>query len=323
MNLVEPNHKKTPENHSRLLLLSVLFSLVVHSVIFLLLPLLPQDDISQRQQPTIVQLVERPTPHPRKPRQKPAKFELDQPPAQHPAPTPVESHRKADQDQRVEREQAPKGDDVRDQKLRPALPEHQKQPPVAAPPRQKKIKETRPLKSRTKKVDKKSSIKKQITAEEVQPQQQRQQSPPDLFDLTQKTRERIDRGTLGSRNRTKERDDVPVGDTVWLNLQSNLLVSFFRRFHDQIEMVWNYPTQAAQAGIEGTLELQITVNRKGELLDVDLRHSSGSDLLDYEAIQAVYRAAPFGPLTKHYPHDKLKIRAHFSYQIAGRYIYGR
>ena len=76
------------------------------------------------------------------------------------------------------------------------------------------------------------------------------------------------------------------------------------------------------AGVEGTLELLITVDKQGELLDVDLRRSSGSDILDFEAIQAVYRAAPFGPLTKHYPHEKLHIRANFRYSIVGKYIYG-
>jgi len=69
--------------------------------------------------------------------------------------------------------------------------------------------------------------------------------------------------------------------------------------------------------------LLIIVDQKGELIDVDLMQSSGSGLLDFEALQAVYRAAPFGPLTKHYPHEKLNIRAYFSYRISGQYIYGR
>ena len=102
-----------------------------------------------------------------------------------------------------------------------------------------------------------------------------------------------------------------------------MLISFFRRFRNQIEGVWNYPSEAVQHGIEGILLLKITVARNGELLDVDLLRSSGSDILDYEAIQAIYRAAPFGPLPKYYPHPDLKINAHFRYQITGKYIYGR
>jgi protein TonB len=102
-----------------------------------------------------------------------------------------------------------------------------------------------------------------------------------------------------------------------------MLVSFFRRFHDQVELVWNYPAVAARNGIEGILELLIIVDRKGELIDVDLLHSSGSDILDYEAIQAIYRAAPFGPLTKHYPHPQLKMHVYFRYTLGGKSIYGQ
>lgn len=147
-------------------------------------------------------------------------------------------------------------------------------------------------------------------------------SPQQLFPDA-KTLSRIADSSLGERERRKKREDVEIGDTVWLNLQHDLLVSFFRRFHDRIERVWNYPTEAAQNGIEGTLQLLIIVDRDGKLLDVDLLHSSNSDTLDFEAIQAIYRAAPFGPLTRHYPHATLKIRANFRYTLVGQYIFGR
>ncbi len=126
-----------------------------------------------------------------------------------------------------------------------------------------------------------------------------------------------------SAKKNKRRDDVEIGDEVWLNLEHDLLTSFFRRFRNQIEGVWNYPSKAVANGIEGVLLLKITVDPEGELLDVDLLNSSGSGLLDYEAIQAVYRGAPFGPLPRQYPHQNLKIYAHFSYQISNKFIYGR
>ncbi len=328
MKFVEPGRKNPTETFPRLLLIGILLSLALHILVIVLLPLIPQDKKTIQQQPTMVQLVDKPKTIKKNQQEKPPKFELDQPPAQTPPTSPVESNRKADQDQRVEREQAPKGDDVRDQRAKPTppsppappkKPQPQAPSPVQKKPPQKAVKKKiEPPKKSGKKKSMKPPEKEQIPQVEVAPQQ----PPPDLFNLSPKTLDSINRGTLGQRNRTKQRDDVEIGDTVWLNLQNNLLVSFFRRFHDQIEMVWNYPTRAAQAGIEGTLQLLIVVNRKGELLDVDVIHTSGSDLLDYEAIQAVYRAAPFGPLSKHYPHDKLKIRANFSYHLGGRYIYG-
>lgn len=318
MNLVEPDRKKAPAKTPRLLIVSILLSLVLHILIIILLPYIQQRVAKPQPKPTMVQLVERPKKAKQQQQQKPAKFELDQTPTQPPPKIPVESQRKADQDQRVKREQAPKGDDVRDQKALATPPVPQKRQPV---PQQKPQKAVKKVEKPPQKKGTKKAIKPQ---EKAQPPKEEVVAPPPVPDLSlpPSTFESINRGTLGKRNRSKERDDVEIGDTLSLNLQSSLLASFFRRFHNQIEMVWNYPARAARQGIEGTLYLQITVNRKGELLDVDLLRSSGSDILDYEAIQAVYRAAPFGPLTKHYPHDKLKIRAHFSYQLSGSFIYG-
>ena len=147
---------------------------------------------------------------------------------------------------------------------------------------------------------------------------------PTLAQLTQLTPATITRSQArGREERIKEREGVEKGDTVWLNLEKGLLISFFRRFRNQIEGVWNYPVEAARNEIQGTLLLKITVNREGELQDVELLSTSGSDILDYEAIEAVYRSAPYGPLPKQYPHPELKIFAHFRYVLTGKYIFGR
>lgn len=323
-----PTKSKQTNDRSKLLILSLLLSLGLHLIVVLALPLLQQDKSHPwQQQPTIVHLVDMPVKTKKPQQQKPAEFEIDQQPLNQPPEIPVESFRKADHDQKVIREQAPKGEDVRDQtsKLPNAtLPLQPKQIAQEEPKSlTKKTPETpRPIEVKTLK----KTTKKALTTATPPTKKQWSQPPtltPDQLRPNLSTLDQIANGSQGSRNRVKERKDVEIGDTVWLNLQQNLLVSFFRRFHDQIELVWNYPAEAAMNGIEGTLELLITVNKQGELIDVDLLQTSGSDLLDFEAIQAIYRAAPFGPMTKHYPHEILKIRAHFSYQMAGRYIYGR
>lgn len=321
---------KLSSDRSRLLILSLLLSLGLHLLVVLGLPLLQQQEKPQpwQQQPTLIHLVDMPI-KAKKPQQKPAEFEIDQQPLKQQPEVPVESFRKADRDQKVELERAPKGEDVRDQTTeRPAttLPPRQKQKikvkKEPKPPPKSFPESPRPIEAKTLK----KAVRKPVTTVTT-PAKEQQVLPPVL--TTEQLRpnlsalDQIVNGSQGSRNRIKERKGVEIGDTVWLNLQQNLLASFFRRFHDKIELVWNYPSEAALNGIEGTLELLIIVNPKGELIDVDLQKSSGSDLLDFEAIQAVYRAAPFGPLTKHYPHEKLKIRANFSYRVAGRYIYGR
>ena len=272
---------------------------------------------SDQQQPTIIRLVDKAVTQEKK------TYELDQKPPQPVTEPPPERSRPAEADQRVEREQAPKGEDVRDQS--PQLPSLPPTPTQVTPQQRSKKTVTTPTsKPRQRKDDGKSSEKAATVPQP--PPEQPASTPPLLEQLTQLpeyTLSRMDRANKALRERIKQRDDVDTGDTVWLNLERGMLVSFFRRFRNQIEGVWNYPREAAENDIQGHLLLKITVDRDGELVDVDLLNSSGYDILDFEAIQAVYRAAPFGPLGKHYPHPDLKIMAHFRYMISGKYIYGR
>ncbi|MDX2479701.1 MAG: TonB family protein [Desulfuromusa sp.] len=331
MNLLHSTKPERSRDRPRLLVLSLLLSIVLHLLLVLVLPLFQQQDKLQplQQQPTIVHLVDSPAQTKKPQPEKPREFEIDQQPVTPLPKIPVESFRQAERDQKVDQEQAPKGEDVRDQTTKPpipTLPPQQKQKPqdklVQKQPQKNVPKTTRPVKEQPlEKVAEKPTapvIEQPEIPKSLPPLLSPEQLRPDFSTL-----DKIARGSQADRNRSKERKDVEIGDTVWLNLQHNLLISFFRRFHDQIELVWNYPNEAAMNGIEGTLQLEIIVNKKGELLDVDLMRTSGSDLLDFEAIQAVYRAAPYGPLTKHYPHDKLKIRANFSYRLSGQAIFGR
>ncbi|MFO7813700.1 MAG: TonB family protein, partial [Pelovirga sp.] len=287
-------------------------------------------------QPTVIQLVDVPPTEPEPEPEPQPSYEIDQPPLPPEPEQEVESPRRAERDQLVEREQAPPGDDVRDQRqgITPT-PEQPSAPaplptPVPEPPAAIAPAPTPPP---------------AINLDPEQPQTRSEERPPEsqepaedpapveqpetprltreqLFPSPSKLAE-IAAGQQAQRDRSRERDDIEPGEEVWLNLQHDRLVSFFRRFHNRVERVWNYPAEAALNGIDGTLELLIIVSKEGKLIDVDLRRSSGSDLLDFEAIQAVYRAAPFGPLGRHYPHDELRIRAYFEYRLSGRYIYGR
>lgn len=318
MNLPNATISNKSKDRPTLLILCLIFSILLHLVAVFYLRYHLQDSenrIAKIQQPTIVQLVDKP------PVLKKKEYELDQTPTQ-PAPEPpVESSRLAEQNQRVEQEMAPKGDDVRDQTAKPAAV----QPPAQAPAdeakatKQQSQQEPPPVKLK----DSAKRLRQQKEpATQPQPAQKPAPTLPSLQQLTQLAPNTIGRIARAEQERIKQRD-VAQGDTVWLNLERGLLISFFRRFRNKIEGVWNYPQEAVYKEMQGNLILKITVDREGELLDVDLVASSGHELLDYEAIQAVYRAAPFGPLGKHYPHPDMKIMANFSYTISGKYIYGR
>jgi len=116
--------------------------------------------------------------------------------------------------------------------------------------------------------------------------------------------------------RTKYRKDVEEGDAVWLDMEKDILHSFFTRFRNQIYGVWNYPSNAAERREEGTCLLKVTVNREGEVTDVHLMESSGYSDLDREAISAVWRGGPYGKLSRHYTEDTLNVFAFFQYRLS-------
>jgi len=327
---------KSPKRLKRthLFLACLLLSLLFHVII--ILSLQTQKALEPAQQPTVIQLVDIAPPESQPQPELQPSYEIDQRPLLPEPELEVESPRRAERDQQVEREQAPPGDDVRDQRrfTTPAptpapvpapQPTPEPDPPTAAIPAPTAppvdmIHPEQPLPRSEEKPQEPSRL-----TDSTPPQEE--QDPPrltrdQLFPSPGRLAEIVE-GQQAESDRIRERDDVEMGDEIWLNLQHDRLVSFFRRFHDRVERVWNYPAEAAINGIEGTLELLIIVSKEGDLIDVDLRRTSGSDLLDFEAIQAVYRAAPFGPLGRHYPHEQLRIRAYFQYRLSGRYIFGR
>jgi protein TonB len=253
-------------------------------------------------------------------------LELDHLPLEKTATPPKNAAHVADANAKVEQETAPKGDESRDQQrvekrkqqvaqqssasLRQKTIIHPTAPSSPAPPLQ---------------ADEHGSRKPATKTGQERLLEQLQVKLPtlkSLTDLSHETLARLDRQQ--QKQRAKDRPEIELkDDEVWLNLrQDEKLISFFRRFSDRVEAVWNYPVEASSRGIEGTLLIKIIVNKKGELLDAFPLESSGSDILDYEAITAVYRAAPFGDLPSYYQHDQLKIYAHFQYNLSRRMIYG-
>ena len=62
--------------------------------------------------------------------------------------------------------------------------------------------------------------------------------------------------------------------------------------------------------------LAFTIHRSGRITGLRVVQSSGSKLVDKEAIQAIQRATPFAPLPKNYPNDRFSLD--FSFNI---YVY--
>jgi len=81
---------------------------------------------------------------------------------------------------------------------------------------------------------------------------------------------------------------------------------YMREWINRVERIGNlnYPDQARRDKLSGTLILDVTINARGELINVDLRKSSGHKILDDAAQRIVKLAAPYSPFP-----DKLKQEA--------------
>ncbi|SRR5581483_210481 len=88
------------------------------------------------------------------------------------------------------------------------------------------------------------------------------------------------------------RSSAPVN----LNTQDPVFVSYFTRIKQLIDSQWEYPELALRYGLQGRLTLQFTITGNGRLEQLRLIRSSGSQLLDEEALRAIKAAAPFPPI---------------------------
>jgi TonB family protein len=69
----------------------------------------------------------------------------------------------------------------------------------------------------------------------------------------------------------------------------------------KIQQVRKYPAAARQKGIEGRVGISFTILRQGALKSAEVISSSGSMLLDEEAVATIKRASPFPGLPQDYP----------------------
>jgi protein TonB len=102
-----------------------------------------------------------------------------------------------------------------------------------------------------------------------------------------------------------------------LNAPEVQYISYFASIKRKIELVWQYPYEAAAAGIQGELTLDFVIARSGAVDSVELVRSSGSKLLDDEAIRSIRVAAPFDPIPSGYKIPSLQIRGRFVYVHGG------
>jgi len=105
----------------------------------------------------------------------------------------------------------------------------------------------------------------------------------------------------------------PGSAPVSLNTNDPLYVSYFTRIKQSIEQQWEYPELALRYGLQGRLSLVFTIGGAGQLEQLRLIRSSGSELLDQEALRAIKAAAPFPPIPTWIKPNPLSISASMEY----------
>jgi protein TonB len=87
-----------------------------------------------------------------------------------------------------------------------------------------------------------------------------------------------------------------VSAPISLNSRDPAYVNYFTKIKQSIEVQWEYPEMALRYGLQGRLALEFTIGASGQLEHLRVVRSSGSELLDQEAVRAIRAAAPFPPI---------------------------
>ena len=108
---------------------------------------------------------------------------------------------------------------------------------------------------------------------------------------------------------SRQRSDGPVR----LDTRDPQFITYFGSIKRAIEVVWQYPEMALRYRLQGKLLLEFSILGNGELASARILRSSGSNLLDEEALRAVRAAAPFSPIPPWIAKENLDILASFEY----------
>lgn len=103
--------------------------------------------------------------------------------------------------------------------------------------------------------------------------------------------------------------------TISLNTKDEKFRDYAKIIKKAIEKNWNYPHFAKEKGMEGKCVLFFSLNREGSLLGINIKKSTGYDVLDYEAKRSVEVSSPFPPFPGQMMFTKLNIIAEFNYVI--------
>jgi len=107
------------------------------------------------------------------------------------------------------------------------------------------------------------------------------------------------------------------GEPIPLDTPEPKYQDYFNKIREKIKANWIYPREAGDRGIQGELLIEFHIAKDGRLEYLALRHSSGEEILDRFAMNAVRLAQPFPPVPDDIAKRMLAINGMFRYQIVG------
>ncbi|MFQ5899210.1 MAG: TonB family protein [Candidatus Methylomirabilia bacterium] len=105
------------------------------------------------------------------------------------------------------------------------------------------------------------------------------------------------------------------GEPIPLDTPDPRYREYFERVRRRIKAKWIYPREVGDRGIGGQLVIEFVIAKTGDLTFVELRRSSGVELLDLYALNAVRLAQPFPPIPDSVSRGVVGIMGIFTYRI--------
>ena len=194
------------------------------------------------------------------------------------------------------------GGGTQEEKVRPTTevaqpaPPRKPEPVQATPPTPPPAPE--PVAEKPKKVltAKKVDRKKVETAPEKRPEPEEKKRVT-AAQLLASTSKEINRLTAELDRKTKAYAKRPRRKTILASTQEYKYASYMDAWRRKVERVGNlnYPDEAKRRKLYGNLVLHVSVRPDGSVKSINVRQSSGHQLLDDAAVRIVRLSAPFAP----------------------------
>ena len=163
---------------------------------------------------------------------------------------------------------------------------------------------TRPVERQPQQIESGSSVSSLLK----QKKKREQPSSQDDLSIRQNIAKNIEGQIKNKLNKENKAGGFGVGDDIDLSL-----VSFARRVLDEANSHLKYPPQAKQLGLEGIGTVEVTYNRKGEIVDIHITKSINK-LFD-EAVITAFNKAVVGPLPRAYKDDTVTLPLVYFFQL--------